>query len=697
MYNNDLGNLINYQNYGPYKDLIKEGSMILDPKVLNGDNYDYYFFSLINILRDGIETEYVQQLFIDIHFDEIQVKLSIPDYFFNILFWKLMVDVNQQIRPKHIIFDENMTKDTIKNYIDRFFIEVNKTTLDIVKLNNIICDTIYAFRYIDEFSMYFANTINLEDTQRLMLENKEFYDIMHCDLSNVPLEDVKNVGMKLTNRLVDIIIEDGNHCLSDSFKAHEGINTKQYKEFGVNIGTKPNGKGSIYPHTINSNYLTGGLYDLTSYFIESSSGRTAQILSKENVGSSGHFARLLGLNNHDTILHRDPHYICDSKNFQELEIKNMAIFKNISALGRYYRLSPHGMEYKMTKNDMHLIGKKIYLRSPITCASHARGEGICYRCYSDLAYINSNINAGKLSAEILSEQLTQKLLSAKHLLETVIKKMEWSKEFDDYFVLDGNIIMIDSEAEVNKLKLIINKKEIESEDEYDNFEYNDYIKSFEIMFPKGNKISINTLNWENMYLSLDLLEIIKHKKVNEDDEIIINMTELIDIPLFLMVIHNNELTKSLERLQHIINNNELTKSHNRHEILQAFLEAVIEGGININSIHCELIISNQIRDSEDILENPTWTDTNPPYQLLTLKQSLTNNPRVITSLSYENISKILYSPLTFKKTKPSFVDLFFMKQPQQYLRKEILSTRRPKKELINPMTFSKEQEDGQSN
>lgn len=688
---NNLGNLVNYQNYGPYRDLIKEGSMVLDPTVLNKDNYDFYFFGLVNILRDGIETEYVQKTFIDIHFDRIDIKLSIPDYFFNILFWKLLVDIDQQIKPKHIIFDTDMTKDMIKDYIDKFFISINKTTLDIVKMNNIICDTIYAFKYIDEFSMYFANTINLEDTQILMNKNKEFYDILHADLSNVLLEDVKNVGIQLTNRMIEIIKEDGEHCLSDSFKAHEGINPRQYKEFSVNIGTKPNGKGSIYPYTINSNYLTGGLTDLISYFIESSSGRTAQILSKENVGSSGYFARLLGLNNHDTILHRDPNYICDSKNFEEVEIKNMSIFKNVSALGRYYRLSPNGMEYKMTENDTHLLGKIVYLRSPITCASHSRDEGICYRCYSDLAYINSNINVGKLAAEILSEQLTQKLLSAKHLLETVIKKMEWTKAFDDYFILDGNIIMIDSEANINKFKLVINKKEIESEDVYDNFEYNDYIKSFEIINPKGERIQIQTTNWENMYLSLDLLEILKSKKVNEDDEIIINMTSLVDIPLFLMVIHNNELTKSLEKLQHIINNNELTKSHNRHQILQAFLEATIEGGININSIHCELIISNQIRDNIDILETPIWTNINPPYQLLTLKQSLTNNPRVVTSLSYENISKILYNPLTFRKTKPSFVDLFFMKQPQLYLRKEILSTRRPKKESINPMIFGKEQ------
>lgn len=90
--------------------------------------------------------------------------------------------------------------------------------------------------------------------------------------------------------------------------------------------------------------------------------------------------------------------------------------------GRYYKLGPDGMDYLINaKKDTYLIGKTIYLYSPMTCASAAHGHGICRRCYGELAYINRNIRPGKLASEILSAQLTQKQLSAKHLLETVIE------------------------------------------------------------------------------------------------------------------------------------------------------------------------------------------------------------------------------------------------------------------------------------
>ena len=60
--------------------------------------------------------------------------------------------------------------------------------------------------------------------------------------------------------------------------------------------------GTVYPYIIDKSFKTGGVNDPLSYFIESSTARAAQIMSKTNVGDSGNFARLLGLNNTDTIL-----------------------------------------------------------------------------------------------------------------------------------------------------------------------------------------------------------------------------------------------------------------------------------------------------------------------------------------------------------------------------------------------------------
>src|SRR5699024_9987776 len=108
---------------------------------------------------------------------------------------------------------------------------------------------------------------------------------------------------------------------------------------------------------------------------------------KENVGTSGRFARLLGLNNLDTKLHHDPHFDCHTQNFIELNISSEKVLKMIDS--RWYRMTPNGVEHLINaKTDTYLIGKTALLRSPMTCASAARGEGICYKCYGELAYVN---------------------------------------------------------------------------------------------------------------------------------------------------------------------------------------------------------------------------------------------------------------------------------------------------------------------
>ena len=55
--------------------------------------------------------------------------------------------------------------------------------------------------------------------------------------------------------------------------------------------------------------------------VESAKGRQAQIYSKNNVGTSGAFARILGLNNRDTRLHPSQTYTCTTRHFVHVTIE----------------------------------------------------------------------------------------------------------------------------------------------------------------------------------------------------------------------------------------------------------------------------------------------------------------------------------------------------------------------------------------
>lgn len=666
--------LPNIANYFMYKELAETGRQAIYTKDINVTNWKTHLDAIINIMKDGIEKDFVQHMFINVVFaDDLDCDLSLFDYYFNLSMWNCIIQAGGIIESKHLWFPENITQKTIKQYIDTKFIDAYRRAnfggISIYELNrhlnNMIDGSLSTYSYIDIFSFYLANTINIEDTLDLMNKYPRFNELMHADLSQVPVEDVKKVGMEYTNEVIKFI-ENSDHCLADSFRAEEGVNPKQFKEFQVNIGSKPDGRGGIFPTIINRSFLNGGVCDIPSTFIESAGGRTAQIIAKCNVGTSGHFARLLGLNNRDTILHSDMNYVCNSTNFQEITISSERILKWFH--GRYYRLDPKGMEYLLdARKDKHLVGKKLYFRSPMTCASAARGDGICYRCYGTLAYTNCNINIGQLAAELLSSALTQRLLSAKHLLESAVQKLSWCDDFYNFFEADFNIIHLIDDYDYTGYKLLIDPDNVYMESEEDNFDYNEYITQFQIVDPSGNVSTISTADYDSIYISNSLNDIIRKAGEPVEGNIELDMKLLEGQDVFLVYITNNELSKTLEMIKSIINKKAITESFDRHQILQKFVETVIEGGLNTIAVHLEVILSNQLRSIDDILEKPDWTVKDNDYVLMTLNDALTYNPSITTTMSYQKLAKTLYNPLSFRKNKPSFLDLLFMEKPQEFM------------------------------
>lgn len=680
--------LVNYQNYGMFVSILNGEPVYINTDNINRNTWNDYFIPLHNILLDGIETELIQNSKINISFGNMaNVRLSLLDLWINLIMWRLLIYTNQQIKPKHLFFSRYVTKKTLKEFIDEFCIEVNKRNIPNPILNGIISDCLTEISKIDEFSFYLANTFNLEDFYSLMKQDPEFGKLMHPNLENVPLEDVKVIGNKNTEKMIEIMNnqkihnpfgKDYEHCLAIPLAIGEGINSKQFREFAVVEGTKPNNEGGIFPHAIETSFITGGISDPYDYYMDANAARIAQILQKENVGTSGRFARLLGLNNIDTFLVQDPNFDCHTKNYIELEVSSERVLKMINA--RFYRMTPDGVDHLINSNkDKHLIGQTILLRSPVTCASAARGEGICYKCYGELGYVNKDINPGRYASEKLSAELTQRLLSAKHLLETVIKKIQWCKEFYDFMDVNSNCITMNQEIQTKGFFMLIDPEDIDSENEdMEELEeediYNEYVAKFYIKTPTGEEIVIKSETDDKLYLSNTLNGLIRKKAVQDNGRFALAFKDIKDEPLFFIVLHNNDLMKALEDVKDCIDKNDITKGKGmtKDKLVNKFIGTIITSNLSIQSVHLEVILMNQIRALDNVLEKPHWEIPNEDYQILTMKQALDKNPSVVISLLNEKLEKMFYMPLTYKKTAPSFVDLFFMEQPQQFINNEAM-------------------------
>lgn len=711
--------LVNYKNYYVYANSIMNRNSTIEVYVpeITISNIDDHIDAIHAILKDGCETDYIHELNIHIKWESASCNLSIVDYWYNLIMWYMILKTDQKIRPRHIftgssayipdiayekdkIYPYELKRRDIKNYVNTYVLTLeNKIKFGNKALNKIIADGLWRYAYIEDFSYYLANTINNEDDIALSRAVPQFRDLLHISLAGIPFEDVKNQGQMATNEAIKIIKNSEysmgfEHGLTNSFRAEEAINPRQYKEASLNIGTKPNGSGGIYPYIIDKNFKTGGVNDPLSYFIESSTARAAQIMSKTNVGESGNFARLLGLNNTDTILNPDTTYECLSQHFVKIELKtakHVSMFKN-----RIYRMNPRGIDNILNGNDKSMIGKTIYLHSPMTCASNSAGHGICKKCYGNLYWTNYDINPGKIAAEILSAQLTQTLLSAKHLLETKIVNINWNPEFKDYFNIDINSIklsddFLDDDSNSKKFTMIIDPEQVqlvnEEEDtvsyedgeesivvEEDTGVYNEYITSFIIRTPEGVDITFGSEEQTELYISQDLNNIIRKKASNTDGKINIPLSSFDDSVLFYIKINNNEISKTMNDIINIINKSSVTEKMSKDEALQYIVDLVIDGNLSIDAVHLEVILSNQIVDPDDILKKPNWNNPAAKSRMFTLNQALTNNPSVIISLLYKDLHKVLYNPLTFTKNAPSFFDLFFCEQPQLYMDESLYVT-----------------------
>lgn len=690
--------LTNLAAYVPYDGFVQTRNMSINVSSIDMNNWQQHFNAIFNILSDGIETDFVKTAKIKVDFlNGASISLTIPDYFINLIVWRMIIATHRPIEPEHIFFVNTLTQKSISNYINKNLIIKSRKVVDSKTLNNLIDDTLQNFKYIDKFSLFFANTINFTDDILMMKAIPEYRQLLHADqaIAETSLETANSEGMQMTDKIINYIVNDSKKCLGyehglvNAFRSKQSIKPRQYKEAVNSIGTKPDGAGSVFPHIMSHSFQNKGVSEPIDYYIDASAGRTAQIYTKRNTGDSGAYARVLGLNSIDTFLHSDPHYVCDTKNLIKYTILTKAHFKNV--IDRYFRWSEDGTTSEddiLITSDMEnmLLGKTIYLRSPVTCSSAAYGHGVCYRCYGDTAYTNDKINIGKFAAEEVSAQLTQRLLSAKHLLETLINKIVWESGFFDIFELNGNAVRVLPDINPKNIFLAIDPNDIvlENEDDSysednDNIIYNEYVKKFTII-SHDKSLNINkelfTKDLDDLYISVDLNEAIRNKSDTQDGKIIIPLSVLTDKDIFYIDIQNNELSKAMERLMDILNNSKITLAFDKNSIVQAYNDAIIDGDLESMSVHNEILIMNQIRSADNILEHVDWTIPHAKYKILTLQQALLNNPSICITMLYQRLSKTLYSPLSFKKHGVSVVDLFFMKQPQQFIKNENLISNR---------------------
>lgn len=281
---------------------------------------------------------------------------------------------------------------------------------------------------------------------------------------------------------------------------------------------------------------------------------------------------------------------CGTTHLVEYDIKSAKHLKKLN--GKFYKVSNDDRDLTLlnAREDKHLIGKKILVRSAVTCA--LKDDCVCPRCVGYTASTNFDIADGlsAFESEEITKVVNQAILSTKHLLTTNSEKIEFNDEFYKFFSIYGGDIspIINDNKDVKDIEdyvLYIDPEDIAMTDELDDDSlYNSYIKTgkfyvYNINTPE-NKIEMTLKNVKEIFIDEEASELMASNKgvipFNQMDD---------DTNLFSLVIMNRELTKPLYQLMSMLDKNsdkddEENVKESIETMSQKFLDILVEAGID---------------------------------------------------------------------------------------------------------------------
>jgi len=514
----------------------------------------------------------------------------------------------------------------IKAYVDFLIVETPKEKIKELKKSiakSLEC--LASFMFL--FNEVKGNTINIYDLITLMNKNKKVRDIVNFSINEkLQFADMEESVKKKCDELVNLILnEKGKNCFKDIVNT---VSIRQFQQMFVNISLKPDLYGKIYPTPINTNFMRG-MRNERDYFINAMGARKSLITNATYVRNSGYLSRKLSL----LVLNQKLAEVedCESDDYIYVYVENKDILKKMK--GRNY------LEDKVMKvvdhKDTTLLGKKLKIRSPITCK--LGGNEICHTCYGALHKVNE-FHIGLTGVFALTNKMTQDLLSTKHLLQVNAAKISIPEVIYEFFELDKDVLIAKSAFSITIDSILEN-------DENGLI----YIEEFII-----TKDGIDThIKLDNVELMLDLIE---DKLTLKAAEEIINIEP--EQEVFRINIENSELSTPLKKIIKKLESEEkLNENKSISLLLMEFLDLLNKSNINTPSVTMELILRELIRNPNDIQERPT-SFTGDDYVILKLTNALLYNKSLAITLAFERIKYVIENNIFFKEADSVIDGLF---------------------------------------
>ena len=416
------------------------------------------------------------------------------------------------------------------------------------------------------------------------------------------------------------------------------VNKDQLRQAIVNIGVKPGlMDGELMPEPIDTSFVRG-MRGVEDFYICAVGSRKALTTNYKQVKTSGYLSRKLVLLVANHVI--DPTLEdCGTGHGITAVVQNDDHAKRL--VGRYVSTIQNSDWHLSTETEMlSLVGTEITFRSPITCAGE---HGICHKCYGELARANSAIHAGIYGVLVISEQITQRLLSSKHLLKARPTKIHWPEEMQEHFSVERAAIL--AESSVDKVYVKADDIEIDEDEER---------QTTSIFYYKiaGKHGRTKVTTPVPIYLDEDAWD------STEADDGEISITPVQEAAVFHVPVANTDLTEALHSIFNLIEREEVTSYH---EAYAKLLDSLHRSELRTPSVHAEIILRAMVRSADDLMARPDFSEgpDEPTYTVLKLTPAILNSPSVTNSLAFERVKAQLTSTEILRKNTPGVLDALF--------------------------------------
>lgn len=644
---------------------------IIDDILVDDDTYNNMRSCILNLVRGSFTIRACREYPIKFKFnkkDKEEYQLELRDFLINLILFEPFIELyGLNVLDKSYIFDCKTGIPNIENYINnKIILTLKDYQVKNTHLNIRISNVIYNLRMISvDFSQILGLNFNIFTFADMYSSNTEIRDIMETkfDESLQPYE-IEAQLKELQNREMQIYKDLPDNELGAILRSATGVKPKQFTEFTIAGGLKPTIDGYTIPEVIQNSILIGGLDRPSYFYIDAGGANKSLIMNKRVMGSAGYFGKLVSLLTRTLSMDTEISD-CGNPHLIEIELKTNTHLKRCD--GKYFKVNKNDIDYSVLNYEKHkhLVGKKIYIRSAITCGL---GNHVCAKCIGIQALTNADIANGVSTfySEEVTKVVEQNILSTKHLLETFSEIIKFNDNFYKFFTLIGGEIMPvlqveDEDKDIDDYAIYINPDDINKVDEYeDDSLFNNFLPDAKFVIR-----NINNPKEEDIPIELEDKELFISKDVMKDiykNNGYIYFSELNeDMKLFEINIQNKELTKPLYDLMDLINKKKDNDNETIDTMLQQFLDLMVTAKISASIVAGEVIINRLIKDVNDPYVRPDFSqEIMPKYQIKTVKNALTKNKSPLIGLSSENLKKqLLDDELYTTRYEESYVDPLF--------------------------------------